>query len=381
MNNEILKFIKSLYKGQQQIPLHAPVFFGNEKKYLADCIDSTFVSYVGKYVTDFERLICEYTGAEYAVAFVNGTTALQIALQVSGVVNGDEVITQGLTFVGTANGIKHTGGNPVFIDVDLDTIGMSPISLEKFLNENCFMNEQNECINKSTHRRVKACVPVHIFGHPCRIDEIIGICNKWNIAVVEDAAESIGSFYKEKHTGTFGNCGILSFNGNKTITTGGGGMIITNDKALANRAKHLSTTAKTPHPYEFFHDEVGFNLRMPNVNAAIGVAQMECIEGILENKRETANTYKEFCQENNMKFIDEPANSKSNFWLISIILKDKTERDEFLKNTNENGVKTRPIWILMNKLPMYQNCQSDELKNSIYLEERIVSLPSGFKYK
>lgn len=375
----MIQFIKKLYKNQEFITLHPPVFIGKEKKYLADCIDSTFVSYVGKYVTEFERMICDFTGVEYAVAFVNGTSALQIALQVSGVERGDEVITQALTFVGTANGISHAGATPIFIDVDLDTIGMSPVSLDKFLNENCILNDKNECINKSTNRRVKACVPVHIFGHPCRIDEIVEICNKWNIEVVEDAAESIGSFYIDNHTGTFGKCGILSFNGNKTITTGGGGMLITNDKALAARAKHLSTTAKTPHPYEFYHDEVGCNLRMPNVNAAIGVAQMECINQILDNKRETALSYKEFCQKNDINFIDEPTNSKSNFWLNSIILKDKSERVEFLKNTNENGVMTRPIWILMNKLPMYQDCQTDDLQNSLYLEERIVSLPSGFR--
>lgn len=377
--NTLINFIKVLYNNQNPIPLHAPVFLGNEKKYLADCIDSTFVSYVGKYVTQFEEMICDFTEAKYAVAFVNGTTALQIALLVSGVKHDDEVITQALTFVGTANGIRHAGGIPVFIDVDIDTCGMSPDSLNIFLNKNCFVNDEGECINKISNRIIKACVPVHILGHPCRIDEIVEICNKWNIVVVEDSAESIGSFYKEKHTGTFGKCGILSFNGNKTITTGGGGMIITDDENIAQRAKHLSTTAKKPHPYEFFHDEVGYNLRMPNVNAAIGAAQMEYIELILGNKRETAMTYKEFCSEKDIKFIHEPINSNSNFWLNSIILKDRSERDRFLQNTNENGVMTRPIWILMNKLTMYENCQSDELKNSNYLEERIISLPSSFR--
>lgn len=376
---KIFDFVKELYSNMDYIPLHSPVFLGNEKRYLNNCIETTFVSYVGEYVSKFEKMICKFTGSNYAVAFVNGTSALQIALIVSGVEQNDEVITQALTFVGTANGIVHSGAKPIFIDVDLDTCGMSPSALNSFLNENCYINEKKECINTVTNKRIRACVPVHIFGHPCKIGEIVEICNKWHIVVVEDAAESIGSFYKNKHTGTFGKCSILSFNGNKTITTGGGGMIITDDENLANHARHLSTTAKIPHQYEFYHNEIGYNLRMTNVNAAIGVAQMESINQILDNKRVTAEKYKQFCLENDIKFIGEPEYSKSNFWLNSIILNNKIERDELLRMTNENRVMTRPIWTLMNKLPMYEKCQTDELKNSLFLEERVVSLPSGYR--
>lgn len=375
----LTQFIRKIYKTDEFIPLHVPKFLGNEKKYLNECIDTTFVSYVGAFVTKFEEMTSDFIGAGYAVATVSGTTALQIALQIAGVNKGDEVITQPLTFAATCNAIAHAGGTPVFVDVELDTLGMSPEKLDDFLNENAIIKDDGVCYNKITNKRIAACLPVHIFGFPAKIEQIVEICRSFNITVVEDAAESLGSFYKGKHTGTFGKLGILSYNGNKTITTGGGGMIITDDEELAKRAKHITTTAKKPHPYEFVHDEIGYNFRMPNINAAVGVAQMEYIDKILENKRQTAMLYKEFCEENGINFLSEPEGSYSNYWLNTIVLKNLDERNEFLKFTNENGVMTRPIWRLMNKLPMFEQCQSGNLDNSLWLEERVVNLPSSYR--
>lgn len=380
MFDEVTDFIKSIYLNQNPIPLHAPVFLGNEKNYLLDCIDTTFVSYVGKYVSQFEDMTEEFTGAKYAVATVNGTTALQITLQLAGVQNGDEVITQALTFVATANAISHCGAEPIFIDVDLDTMGMSPDKLFYWLSKNTQYDPQEKItINKSTRNKISAIVPMHTFGHPCRIEEIIEISNKFNLPVIEDAAESLGSYYKNKHTGTFGLAGIISYNGNKTLTTGGGGMIVTNNEKIAKKAKHLTSTAKVPHKWEFIHDNVGYNFRLTNLNAAIGVAQMEYIDKLLENKRETAKFYSKFFNDKGIEFFNEPKHSKSNYWLNAINLRDRKERDNFLDYTNNNGIVTRPIWRLMNKLDMYKNCQCDNLKNSIWLEERIVNIPSGFR--
>ncbi len=371
----IVDFIKNIYK-KDFIALHEPVFVGNEKKYLNECIDSTFVSSVGKYVDKFEEMLAEYVGAKFAVAVSNGTSALFIALKTAGVKQGDEVITQPLTFVATANAISYCGAKPVFVDVDLDTLGLSPKALKKFLEKNCEIKE-NRCINKTTGKTIKACVPMHTFGHPCKIDEIKEICDNWHIELVEDAAESLGSFYKNKHTGTFGKVGIFSFNGNKIITAGGGGVIVTDDERLAKKAKHLTTTAKVPHPYEYYHDEIGYNFRMPNINAALLVAQMENLDKFLENKRNLAKKYEEFFKSIGVEFIKEPKNAKSNYWLNAIKLENKTQRDEFLECSNKNKVMTRPIWTLMNKLPMYKTCQTDSLENAEYLEERIVNIPSG----
>lgn len=378
MFDEIVEFIKSLYPGQKPVPLHAPVFLGNEKKYLADCIDTTFVSYVGKYVTQFENMTAQYTGAKYAIAMVNGTTALQIALQVAGVKPGDEVITQPLTFVATANAISHCGAIPVFVDVDIDTIGLSPQNLKDFLLKN-YVIKSDGTYNRLTEKRLAAIVPMHTFGFPCRIDDIVEIADSFNVPVVEDSAESLGSYYKGRHTGTFGIAGILSYNGNKTITTGGGGMIITDSEEFAKKAKHLSTTAKVSHSYDYVHDQVGYNYRMPNVNAAIGVAQMEQIEGYLLNKRSTSNIYSEYFESKNIDFTTEMNETKANYWLNVIRLKDFTERNTFLDFANANGVMTRPVWQLMNKLEMYKDCQSGKLDNSKWLEERIVNIPSGFR--
>lgn len=389
MYNEVIDFIKSLYPNKNPIPLHEPVFFGNEKKYINDCIDSTFVSYVGKYVTKFEEMTANYTGSKYAVAVVNGTAALQIALQISGVEQGDEVITQPLTFVATANAISHCGAKPIFVDVDLDTMGMSPEKLEHWLKHNTKPSKLTQPfskpINTSTNKPISAIVPMHTFGFPCHIEEIIEVANKYNIPVIEDAAESLGSYYKNKHTGTFGLAGILSYNGNKTITTGGGGMIITDNEDFARKAKHITTTAKVPHKWEYVHDEVAYNYRMTNVTAAIGVAQMEIIDKIIENKRQTAELYKKFFLNNQtfndstIHFISESTNSISNYWLNCVNLSNRQERDNFLEQTNANGVMTRPIWRLMNKLDMYKNCQTGDLEYSEWLEDRIVNIPSGFR--
>lgn len=377
----IVSFIRSVFgETDHFIPLHAPVFLGNEKKYLEECIDSTFVSSVGKFVDEFEVEIARYTGAKKAVACVNGTSALHLALKMAGVKQDNEVITQPLTFVATANAIKYCEAGPVFLDIDLDTMGLSPKALQHFLEkETYFDSKTNSCVNKSTHRTISACLPMHTFGHPCKIDEIIEICNKYHIPVVEDAAESLGSLYKGQHTGTFGKIGVLSFNGNKIITTGGGGMLLFHDEDLAKQAKHLTTQAKLPHPWEFIHDEVGYNYRMPNINAALGLAQLEQLNNFLKSKRNLAKEYAEFFNKTAITYIKEPKDSMSNYWLNCILLKDKPERDTFLKYTNENGVMTRPAWQLMNKLPMYKHCHTDDLKNANIISERLVNIPSSFR--
>ena len=379
MFQDSIEFIKSVYNTDEFIPLHEPVFNGNEKKYLNECIDSTFVSSVGKFVDEFEKLIAEYTGAKYAVATVNGTSALHVSLHLCGVGIGDEVITQPLTFVATCNAISYCNAKPIFIDVDRETMGMSPESLKSFLKENAVIKD-NKCINKLTGKIIKACVPMHTFGHPCRVDEIKQICDSYSIALVEDAAESLGSFYKNKHTGTFGKAGAISFNGNKIITAGGGGCIVTDNKELAEKAKHITTTAKIPHKWEYTHDMIGFNYRMPNLNAALLVAQLENIDFILANKKELAHSYKEFFSEKSTVFFVEPEDSRSNYWLNAIILKDREQRDRFLDETNFNSVMTRPIWTLMNKLKMFEDSHCGNLDNSSWLEDRVVNIPSSVKF-
>jgi len=379
--NAIVDFIRQLYhKPEGFIPLHAPVFNGNEKKYLEECIDTTFVSSVGKFVDQFEVEIARYTGSKKAVACLNGTNALHLALKLIGVEKDDEVIAQPLTFIATCNAVSYIGAKPVFVDVDMDTLGLSPSKLEKWLQANVELKAQSSELrpyNLLTGKRISACVPMHTFGHPCRIDEIIEICRRYHIPVVEDAAESLGSFYKGQHTGTFGKIGVLSFNGNKVLTTGGGGMLLFNDEELAKRAKYLTTQAKIPHPWEFSHDEVGYNYRMPNINAAIGLAQLEQLPLFLESKRKIAQEYNQFFSERGFTFIVEPVNSKSNYWLNSILLKDKAERNLFLKFTNNNGIMTRPAWTLMNKLPMFKDSECGDLSNALYLEDRLVNLPSS----
>jgi perosamine synthetase len=375
-HQDIVKFIRSLYQTTEFIPLHEPKFFGNEKTYVNDCIDSTFVSSVGKYVDQFERMIAEYTGAKFAVATVNGTAALHITLKLAGVNQGDEVVTQALSFVATCNAISYCGAKPVFIDVDRKTLGMSPDSLRAFLASQTTLTASG-CYNIVTGKRIAAVVPMHTFGHPCRIDEIAVVCEEFGIPLIEDAAESLGSYYRDKHTGTFGKLAAFSFNGNKTITTGGGGMIITDDEALAKHAKHITTTAKQPHPYEFIHDEIGYNYRLPNINAALGCAQMESLSMILESKRSIASAYAAFFTGLNVGFITEPIHANSNYWLNALVLEDKQGRDVFLKELNEAGVMVRPIWRLMNELPMFKDCQCYDLSVSKWLEDRVVNIPSS----
>ncbi len=377
-NLSVISFIKSIYNTDKFIPLHEPRFFGNEKKYLNECIDTTFVSSVGKFVDEFEEKIAKYTGAKYAIATTNGTSALHVSLLLADVNQSSEVITQPLTFVATCNAINYCNAKPIFIDVDRDTMGLSPSALRSFLERNTTVKNK-QCINNNTNNVIKACLPMHSYGFPCRIDEIKEICDEYNIFLIEDAAESAGSLYKNKHAGTFGQLGVMSFNGNKIITAGGGGCIITNDEVLAKKAKHLTTTAKVPHKWNFNHDMVGYNYRMPNLNAAILVAQLENLDNFILIKRKLANDYETFFKNISYNFFKEPKDSKSNYWLNSIVLKDIKQRDQFLEETNSKGVMTRPIWTLMNKLPMFKDAQSDNLKNSEWLDERVVNIPSSVK--
>jgi len=379
MYSNIVEFIHKLYGTDEMVPLHVPSFTGNEKKYLNECIDTTFVSSVGKFVDRFEEMIAEYTGAKKAVVCVNGTNALHMAMMLVGVERDDEVFTQALTFIATCNAINYIGAHPVFIDVDRDTMGLSPVAVEKWLLKNAEI-KNGVCYNKTTGRRIKACVPMHTFGHPVHLDELVVVCANYHIELVEDAAESLGSFYKGKHTGTFGKVGVISFNGNKTITTGGGGILLFNDEELAKLAKHLTTQAKVPHRWEFIHDQIGYNYRMPNINAAIGCAQMEKLDEILANKRESAEQYKIFfSKQAEIDFFEEPKDCKSNYWLNVLILKHKNAQQEFLQYTNDNGVMTRPVWCLMNKLEMFKDCQTDELENTIWFEDRVVNIPSSVR--
>jgi len=379
MYNDVVQFIRKIFnKPEGIIHLHEPVFKGNEKEYLNECIDTTFVSSVGKFVDRFEEIVAEYTGAKKAVVCVNGTNALHLALMLVGVEQNDEVITQPLTFIATANAISYCGAHPVFLDVDRDTMGLSPAKMREWLKENAEM-KNNACFNKSTQRRIKACVPMHTFGHPVHLDELALLCDEYHIELVEDAAESLGSFYKGKHTGTFGKIGVLSFNGNKIITTGGGGVLLFNDEKLAAHAKHLTTQAKVPHRWEFVHDEIGYNYRMPNINAALGCAQMEKINEFIANKRDLAQKYSDFFKDKEQDFFVEPKYCSSNYWLNVVILKNRKERDKFLTSTHENGVMTRPIWQLMNRLPMFKDCQCGDLSNAEWFEERVVNLPSSVR--
>ena len=387
--NQLTDFIRSTFNDAEGfIPLHDPRFFGNEKKYMAECIDTNFVSSVGEFVSRFEKMCAEYAGAKYAVAAVNGTAALHIALQLAGVQRDDEVITQALTFIATANAISYTGAQPVFLDVDQETMGLSPSAVEAWLKENVEMREVTSSpfspsplhsfpYNKTTGKRVAACVPMHTFGHPVKIKELQSVCEKYNIPLVEDAAESIGSYYDGKHTGTFGKFGIFSFNGNKIITTGGGGMILTDDEELARKAKHITTQAKIPHKWEFAHDTIGYNYRLTNINAALGCAQLENIGTMLELKRSLAEEYRAFFKASEFQFFGEPEHCRSNYWLNVIICSNRSRRDEVLTHTNAAGVMTRPIWELMNRLPMFSHCQTDGLQNSAWFADRVVNIPSS----
>ena len=378
MYDKTIKYIKDLY-GSDNVPLSVPKFMGNEKKYLNECIDTTFVSSVGQFVDRFEKDMEAYTGAKRAVVCVSGTNALHMAMMLAGVERDDEVLTQALTFIATCNAISYIGAHPVFIDVDRSTMGLSPDAIKQWLSGNAEIRN-NECYDKQTGRRVKACVPMHTFGHPVRIEELAEICSEWHIELVEDAAESIGSKYKGTHTGLFGKVGALSFNGNKTITTGGGGMLLFMDQELGAFAKHLTTQAKIPHRWEFKHDHIGYNYRMPNINAALGCAQLENLDKFIADKRNTAAAYEEFFRNVDcIEFFTEPENSFSNYWLNAVILPDHDKQLEFLQETNDNGVMTRPIWELMNRLPMFEKCQHDSLENTVWFADRVVNIPSSVR--
>jgi aminotransferase in exopolysaccharide biosynthesis len=377
MFNDFVRFVRDLYDTEEFIPLYTHKFSGNEKKYLLETIDSTFVSSVGEFVNEFECKVAEYTGIKYAIATVNGTAALHVSLKLSGVELNTEVITQSLTFVATCNAIRYCGATPIFVDVDQSSLGLSPLSLETFLEENCELRDDGFCWNKSSNRRIVACLPMHTFGFPVQLDEIKQICDRYNINLVEDGAESLGSLYKGRHTGGVGKISIISFNGNKIITTGGGGMILTNNEELAIRSKHITTTCKVPHRWAFEHDEVGYNYRLPNLNAALGMAQMESLSAYIENKRSLAKQYQEWGDEHGLKFVQEPVNTRSNYWLNVAVTQDKQQRDAMLEITNNNNVMTRPIWIPMHKLAINQDCQKGDLTNTEWLYERLVNVPSS----
>jgi perosamine synthetase len=330
-------------------------------------------------VNKFEEMMCEITGAAHAIAIVNGTNALHLALILADVERDDEVLSQSLTFIATCNAISYIGAASVFIDVDKDTLGLSPTALEAFLEQHAETRADGFTYNKNTNRRIKACVPMHTFGLPCRIDEIAAICAKWNITLVEDAAESIGSSYKGKHTGVFGKVGTFSFNGNKTVTSGGGGALVTNDEALAKRAKHLSTQAKVAHPWAFVHDEIGYNYRMPNLNAALACAQLEQLPSFVENKRQLASLYHQKLKEFGIKPVAEIAEAKSNYWLNAILLDNVEQQQEFLSYMNSHGIMARPVWELMHRLPMFENCERGDLKNSEWIADRLVNIPSSVR--
>lgn len=377
--DRIIEFIRSYYqKPEGFIPLHEPSFTGNEKKYVLDAIDSTYVSSVGKYVNDFEAAICQYTGSSYAVAAVNGTAALHMSLIVAGVKSGDLVITQPLSFIATCNAITYIGASPLFVDVDRDTLGLSGVKLRSFLSRHCKV-KNGQCIHIASGKRIAACVPMHTFGHPAHLNELMQACDEFKIPLVEDAAESIGSKYNGRHTGTFGLVGAFSFNGNKTITCGGGGVIVTNNEALAKLAKHLTTQAKVPHAWEFVHDQIGYNYRLPNLNAAMACAQMEVLDKFVQSKRALAGQYKELFNTLGFEFIQEPNNTYSNYWLNSILFRTSEERNEFLQYSNERQIMTRPVWNLMVDLKMFRHCIQEDLSNAREIAERLVNLPSSPK--
>lgn len=373
---QIVDFIQHEFGTKEFIPLHAPVFSGKEAQYVQETLQSTMVSSVGQFVDDFEKTLANYTQSEKAVAVVNGTSGLQVALQLVGVAMNDEVLTQALTFVATANAISYLKAHPVFLDVDRDTMGLSPNAVADFLDQFAEIRD-NSCYNKKTGRRIAACVPMHTFGFPVRIHELVRLCEKWHIPIVEDAAESLGSFVAEKSTGSFGTIGVFSFNGNKIITAGGGGALVTSSKEIGEKAKYITTTAKVPHPYEYVHDELGYNFRMPNLNAALLLGQMEQLDYFLERKRLLAQRYADFFASTSMRFRKEIAGTTANYWLMCVETENKEQRDALLEQTNAQKVMTRPIWQLMYRLPMYQHCWRDAQINAEFLEARIVNIPSS----
>ena len=377
MFNDFISFVRELYQTSNPIPLHEPTFVGNEKKYLLDAIDSTYVSSVGESIGEFENKIANFTGIKFAVATSNGTSALHLSLLSAGVEFNTEVLTQSLTFVATCNAITYCGAKPIFLDVGKETLTMVPSKIEEFINENCEMRDDGFCWNSTTGKRISACMPMHTYGFPAEIGLIKGTCNKYNIPLVEDCAESLGSFYGSRHSGSEAKVCALSFNGNKIITTGGGGMILTNDEFLANKARHLSTVAKVPHSWEFNHDAIGFNYRMPNLNAALGLAQIELLKNFLISKRLIAEKYQNWGKENGYSFLAEQKNTKANYWLNCLITESLEQRDKFLLETNMHHIMTAPSWNPIHTLPDYKDCQRGNLDNTIWLFDRLVNVPSS----
>ena len=376
MYKKLVNFIQDIYQTKEFIPLHAPTFTGNEKEYVNNTLDSTYVSSVGKYVDQFEKQIEKYTGTKKAVATVNGTAALHTALYLAGVKKNDLVITQALTFVATCNVVFHLGAEPVFVDVSKVSLGLCPIALKKYLDANATIDSKGECKHKETKQSIRTVVVMHTFGHPAELNELRDVCINWHITLVEDAAESLGSFYKQKHTGTLGEFGVLSFNGNKIITTGGGGVVLCQSLEAGEHTKHITTTSKVPHPFEFYHDEPGFNYRLPNLNAALGCAQMEVLALFLKQKRILAEQYTQFFENTDFQFVIEPSYAKSNYWLNAVICPDIESRKALLEETNKKGVMTRPVWQLMHRLPMFKNAMRDNLSISESMETHLVNLPS-----
>lgn len=377
MDTKIVNAVREIYQTNEFIPLHAPIFSGNESKYVNDTLESTFVSSVGKYVDDLEDLIADYTNAPKAVAIVNGTAALHVALYQADVTVGDFVITQPLTFVATCNAIHQLGAKPIFLDIDSESLGLCPHAVENWLNEYAIVDGEGHCRHQPSGARIRAMVPMHTFGHPAKMDELLQVARKWNLYLIEDAAESLGSFYKGRHTGTLGDIGVLSFNGNKIVTTGGGGMLLCNSLDQGAKLKHITTTAKQPHPYEFFHDLPGFNYRMPNINAALGCAQMEKLDVILRSKRMIAQYYESFFEGSDFRFLKEPGYGHSNYWLNAIFCPSKDVRNKLLEFTNASGIMTRPVWKLMHRLPMYQESLRGDLPNAEHAESLLLNLPSS----
>ncbi len=375
-SNDFNSLLAKITKGNEVVNLHSPVFFGNEKKYLNECVDSTYVSSKGRFIELFENKVSKLSDTKYNVAMVNGTSALHLALIITGVKPGDEVITQALSFVATSNAIVYCNASPIYIDVDISTMGMSPEHLNNFLNEYGELKE-NGTYNKLTGKKISACLPMHTFGFMCRIDEIAKICKKWKISLIEDSAEAFSSSYKNVSAGSTGKISTFSFNGNKIITSGGGGSLTSNSKSIYIRAKHLASTAKVSKNWEFIHNESGFNYRMPNLNAALGLAQLENFDRIKENKKKLYNFYKDNLKEIGLNLKEIPKNNDWNYWLMSISFENKKERDLFLRHTNSKGLLTRPIWKLLYKLPMFNNYQRDSQRNAEFLEKTIVNIPSN----
>ena len=377
MFKPLVEFIRDTYQTKEFVPLHAPTFTGNERKYLIDTLDSTYVSSVGKYVEQFESEIENFTVTAKAGATVNGTAALHTALYMAGVKSGDLVITQALTFVATCNALFHMGVQPIFVDISKTSLGHCPNETQAWLEENAELDDTGKCRHKKSGATISAVVPMHTFGHPVELDELVVVCEKWNLPLVEDAAESLGSIYKSKHTGTLGDFGALSFNGNKIITTGSGGMVLCRTAEDGVRTKHITTTAKVEHPYEFHHDEPGFNYRMSNLNAALGCAQIEVLPEFLRQKRDLAQRYATFFVNSELKFVDQPGYAESNFWLNAVICPDTDSRNRLLDETNSSGIMTRPVWKLMHRLPMFAGAIRGDLKTSEWAEAHLVNLPSS----